>query len=118
LLALSASDWLLGSSSVWSGIASWLALFGDLGFLGLGLYLWMSLILWRHLTAKHRWPVGVAKAVLVMAGLLGVVFSWLEEPGFTLLAALVVGLGLIANEKGPASVQNPARAQFVSTVWR
>jgi hypothetical protein len=53
LLALSASDWLLGSSSVWSGIASWLALFGDLGFLGLGLYLWMSLILWRHLTAKH-----------------------------------------------------------------
>ena len=61
LLALTTSDWLRNSSSAWSGIASWLGLFGDLGLLGLGLYLWMGWTLWRRLSAKHRWEVGVAK---------------------------------------------------------
>ena len=39
-----------------------------------------------------------------MIGLLGVIYSWLEEPGFTFLIALVVGLGLLTNTKRTTSV--------------
>jgi hypothetical protein len=86
---------LFSGSSVWTGISSWIALLGDLGLMGLGLYLWMSWTLWRHLQPIHRhWQTTAAKSVLLMTGLLGLIYSWLEEPAFTLLAALVVGLGL------------------------
>ncbi len=93
--AEASQGWLFSGSSVWTGISSWTALLGDLGLIGLGLYLWMSWTLWRHLqTIRRRWQTAAAKSGLLMASLLGVIYSWLEEPAFTLLAALVVGLGL------------------------
>ncbi len=94
------------SSSVWSGISSWLGLFGDLGLVGLSVFVWMSWILWRHLKGRRRWEVGAARAVLVMAGLLAAVYSWLEEPGFTLLVALIVAAGLIASMEEDPSAKN------------
>jgi hypothetical protein len=94
---LTASDWLFSASSVWSGYSSWLGLFGDLGLAGLGLYAWTAWRIWHELRTRDGWQPRVAKSVLLMCALLGALFSWLEEPGFTLLAALVVGLGLIAN---------------------
>ena len=117
IMAMTSSNWLFASSSVWSGASSWLGLVGDLGLAGLGLYLWMSWKLWQHLKGRHNWKVGVAKAVLVMAGILGAVYSWLEEPGFMLSAALVIGLGLVASEEKDASVQNLDRPQFIATGW-
>ena len=104
-------------SSVWSGISSWLGLLGDLGLLGLGLYLWMSWRLWRHLK-QCRGEVAAAKPVLVMAGILGIMYSWLEEPVFTLMTALVVGLGIIASKERNGSIQNLDRPQFIPADWR
>lgn len=87
--------WLFSGSSVWTGISSWTALLGDLGLIGLGLYLWLSWTLWRHLQAIPRnWQTAAAKSALLMTCLLGVIYSWLEEPAYTLLAALMIGLGL------------------------
>ena len=66
--------------------------------------------LWRNLKGSSQWQISTAKGVLIMAGLLGGIYSWLEEPGFTLLIALVVSLGLISSrEKGkrPPSLHPP-----------
>jgi len=92
---LTSSSWLFSSSSVWSGVSSLLGLLGDLGLVGLGLYIWMCWRIWHRLKSPAGWQSCVARGVLLMCGLLSVMFSWLEEPGFTLPAALIVGLGLI-----------------------
>jgi hypothetical protein len=91
--------WLFSGSSVWTGISSWTALLGDLGLLGLGFYLWMACTLW-HCLKGREWQTAVAKSALLMSCLLGVIYSWLEEPAFTLLVALVVGLALTAVPHG------------------
>jgi hypothetical protein len=98
------SDWLFSRSSVWSGISSWFGLFGDIGLLGLGVYLWMCWRVWRSLGKTYLWQVSVARSALIMIGILGAIYSWLEEPGFTFPIALVVGLGLLANDRMTASV--------------
>jgi hypothetical protein len=92
-------------SSVWSGISSWFALFGDLGLAGLLAYLWMSWMIWRDLGNASTWQRSVAKSVMIMTGLLGGIYSWLEEPGFTFPIALIVGLGLLS--KGDTSTSIP-----------
>jgi hypothetical protein len=97
--AEASEGWLFSGSSVWTGISSWTALLGDLGLLGLGLYLWMACTLW-HCLKVRGWQTAVAKSALLMSCLLGIIYSWLEEPAFTLLVALVVGLALTAVPNG------------------
>jgi hypothetical protein len=102
---LSASNLLFTGSSVWSPVSSWLGLLGDLGVAGVCPYLWLCLILWRGLKSRSGWQPRVARAMLLMCVPLGFMYSWLEEPGFTMPAALVVGLGLLTagneNPSGP-----------------
>jgi hypothetical protein len=104
LWALTFSNWLFASSSVWSGISSWLGLFGDLGLAGIGLYIFIFWKLWKSLAGHRRWKTTLAKAVMIMAAVLGLMYSWLEEPGFTLLVALLVGLGLVSQQETEAPV--------------
>ncbi len=106
------------ASSVGSNIASWIGLFGDLGLIGLGLYLWLSWQVWRNLKGWYKWEVNAAKSVLVMVGILGGMYSWLEEPGFTLTGAVIVGLGIIASQRGESSVHNLSHSQFVPEARR
>ncbi len=98
LWTMTTSNWLFSASSVWSGISSWLGLIGDLGLAGLGLFAWTYGKVWLSVRTRHGWEAGAARAVLLMTVLLGFLYSWLEEPGFTLTTALVVGLGLAAND--------------------
>jgi len=58
---------------------------------------------WRRLRFAGDWKASLAKAVMVMGGLLSFFYSWLEEPGFTLPAAMVVGLGLGSAVRADAS---------------
>ncbi len=95
---LTTSSWLFSSSSVWSSVSSWLGLFGDLGLAGLGIYLWMGVSVWKGIGSRAAWQARLARTVLLMCGLLGFMFSWLEEPGFMMPAALVAGLGLLGGQ--------------------
>lgn len=88
------SDPLFGSSSAWSGVSSWLGLFGDFGIVGLLVYLGLSVYVWRQVRRRKSWGASAAQAVLLTAAMLGAMFSWLEEPGFTLVVALIAGLVL------------------------
>jgi len=109
ILALAQSNWLIASSSAWSGISSWLGLFGDLGLVGVAVYLWMCVHIWRTLGRVRTWQSQAARASLVMAALLGGIYSWLEEPGFTMVVALLVGLALISSHDGYSTTHRPAR---------
>ncbi|MGH7830006.1 MAG: hypothetical protein ACREP8_07485, partial [Candidatus Binatia bacterium] len=115
---LTFSKWLFASSSVWSGISSWLGLLGDLGVAGLALYVWILWTLWRNLKGSRSWEISTAKSAMIMLGLLGAIYSWLEEPGFTLLIGLVVSLGLIASGKKGTRVENLSRPQFIPACRR
>jgi hypothetical protein len=95
LMTQTAANWLYSSSSVWSFVSSWLALLGDLGLAGIGIFLWTFWKLWVSLRARRGWKAATARAVLLMMIILACLYSWLEEPGFTLIAALIVGLGSI-----------------------
>jgi hypothetical protein len=96
LYAMTASSRLFAASSVWSGVSSWLGLLGDLGLAGMVCFGLACGGVWAALRRRRGWETGAAKAVLLMFVLLGFMYSWLEEPGFTSMAALVVGLGLVA----------------------
>jgi len=81
-------------SSVWSGVSSWIGLFGDLGFFGVVVYGLILLILWQRLKQIYS-PIGYSgRAILIMGILLGLTFSWLETPEFTLPWALYLSIGL------------------------
>jgi hypothetical protein len=92
VLSITASNYLWKSSSVWSAVSSWLGLFGDLGPLGLAIYLWMILQLWCGIGGRRDWESSVSKGAILMAGFLGGIYSWLEEPGYTLMIGLIIGL--------------------------
>jgi hypothetical protein len=96
IISATAGYYLFAASSVWSGISSWLGLFGDLGLAGVFIYLWALWWVWRGLRqAASFWPYA-ARAALAMGVILGAVFSWLETPEFTLPWALYVATGLVA----------------------
>jgi hypothetical protein len=98
---LTASNRLFASSSVWSFVSSWLGLLGDLGLAGFAMFVWMLAVVWAGLRRRPGWEASAARAVFVMMVLLAFLYSWLEEPGFTMTAALVIGLGCLAGEREP-----------------
>ncbi|HVX65404.1 MAG TPA: hypothetical protein VHA11_02315 [Bryobacteraceae bacterium] len=125
ILRANTQNYLSNNSSVWTGVSSWSGLMGDLGLAGLLLYLALNWKLWRALGRQGSWAAAAGKGGLVMAGLLGFVFSWLEEPGFTLLVAAVIGLALAAPARvesarvfavrenvAPRAARRPLRPQF------
>jgi hypothetical protein len=95
LIASAQTNWLAKSSSAWSPECSWFGLVGDLGLAGLAVYLWMLRVAWTTAGFKGGWLGSTAKGTLIAMVLLGGVYSWLEEPSFTLLVALTFGLAIL-----------------------
>jgi hypothetical protein len=93
IVAASAANYLTAHSSAWYPACSWFGIVGDLGLVGLGLYLWLMFSCWR-MTSASGWLGSGTLGGLVAMGVLGGVYSWLEEPSFTLLVALLVTLAV------------------------
>jgi hypothetical protein len=84
------SSWIshpVQGSSIWSPFFFWSGLFGDLGLLGLLSIPWLWWVVWR----LHAHD-GLARFLMINVPLFGIVFSWLEEPGYTLFVAAILGL--------------------------
>lgn len=79
--------WLCYSSSLFSPIFGWAGLWGDLGIFGLGAYLSLAYLTWQHFCQNDFLKVTVL-AVFV----LGFIFTQMEEPGFMLSIAFMLGL--------------------------
>lgn len=82
-----AASWLGDQSSFFAPFYGWIALWGDLGFLGLGSYLYLWFIVWTRLC-----PDDFSKLVILTLFMHGSIFTQLQEPGYTLFIAYLLGL--------------------------
>lgn len=78
-------SWL--DSSFFSPLFGWAGVWGDLGFLGLAAYLYLAYLVW-HYICRSDFSKFIALTVLCF----GVVFTQMEEPGYMLSIACLLGL--------------------------
>jgi hypothetical protein len=80
-------SWLGDQSSMFSPLFGWAGLWGDLGMLGLGTYFYMVILIWRYVCVTDT-----SKYLMLTIFVFGLIFSQLEEPGYTLIVASMIGL--------------------------
>ena len=81
------SSWLGSKSSVFSPLFGWAGIWGDLGLLGLATYLNLGFMVWQRVCVSD-----VSKFFLLTVVVFGLIFSQLEEPGYMLSIACILGI--------------------------
>ena len=82
-----ASSWLAEGSSMFAPFWGWAAIWGDLGWLGLITYGFLSFIVWQRLCLDD-----VSRLLLLTILVHGFIFTQLEEPAYMLSMAMMVGI--------------------------
>ena len=82
-----ANFWLTSGSSLFSPIFGWAGIWGDLGFLGLGSYLYLGFLTWRHFCSND-----ILKIVLLSVLIIGLIFTQMEEPGYMISLAFILAI--------------------------
>ncbi|MBW4421983.1 MAG: hypothetical protein KME13_22665 [Myxacorys californica WJT36-NPBG1] len=82
-----AGFWLTSGSSVFSPIFSWAGIWGDLGLLGLGAYLYLGYLVWRYFGLDDT-----SKVTLLSVFVIGCIFTQMEEPGYMISMSFLLGL--------------------------
>lgn len=80
-------SWLGDQSSMFSPLFGWAGIWGDIGFLGLGVYLYLAFLVWQYIAVED-----ISKYLLLTVFVFGCIFSQLEEPGYMLFVASLIGL--------------------------
>lgn len=81
------SSWLGSQSSMFSPLFGWAGIWGDLGWLGLGSFIYIWLVVWRRLCFDD-----ISKFLVLTVCVFGLIFTQMEEPGYMLYVAMVLGL--------------------------
>ena len=81
------ASWLGDQSSMFSPLFGWAGIWGDYGPVGLGTYLYLSFLVWHHICKDD-----FSKYCLFSVFVFGLVFSQMEEPGYMLFIAYLIGL--------------------------
>jgi hypothetical protein len=79
--------WLTNSSSMFSPIFSWVGIWGDIGAIGLGAYLYLAYLIWQYFGLDNSLKITML-SILVM----GFIFTQIEEPGYMLSISLLLGI--------------------------
>ncbi len=74
-------------SSFFAPLWGWVAIWGDLGFLGLGAYLYLCSIVWFRLCLDD-----FSRFMMLTVLVFGLIFTQMEEPGYMLTVASLIGL--------------------------
>ena len=80
-------SWLGDQSSMFSPFFGWAAIWGDLGWLGLGTFFYIWFVVWRRLCFDD-----VSKFLALTPLVFGLIFTQMEEPGYTIYVATIIGL--------------------------
>lgn len=80
-----AASWLGDQSSMFSPFWGWVAIWGDLGFLGLGAYLYLCSLTWGF-------GDDLSKFLMLTVLVHGFIFTQMQEPGYMLFIAALIGL--------------------------
>jgi hypothetical protein len=81
------ASWLGDQSSMFSPLFGWAGIWGDLGFLGLGSFIYIWFVVWRRLCFDD-----ISRFFVLTVFVFGLVFSQMEEPGYMLYVTLIIGL--------------------------
>ncbi len=96
----------LTGSSMFALSFSWAGVWGDLGLLGLGAYLYLWYFVW-HLCSDD-----LSKFFLITILVKGGIFSWMEEPGYVLFMISLIGIQWQKNWNSPnCASQRPRTAK-------
>jgi hypothetical protein len=82
-----ADSWLGNQSSMFSPLFSWAGVWGDLGLLGLAAYFYLGYLVWRYIALGN-----LSRYLMLTVFAFGCVLSQLEEPGYMLFVAALIGL--------------------------
>jgi hypothetical protein len=80
-------SWLALSSSFFSPLFSWGGIWGDFGLVGLGSYVYLGLIVWTRLCVND-----FSKLLMFTVVIVGFILTQMEEPGYMLSVAILIGL--------------------------
>jgi hypothetical protein len=80
-------SWLANGSTMFSPFFSWAALWGDLGIIGLIAYFHLYSLIWRHIATDD-----LSKFQILSVFVVGFIQSGMQEPGFMLFFASLLGL--------------------------
>jgi hypothetical protein len=80
-------SWLGAGSSFFSPFFGWAAMWSDLGFLGLGAYLYICSITWNRIC-----PDDTSRYMMLTVCIHGFIFTQMQEPGFMAFVASLIGL--------------------------
>jgi hypothetical protein len=80
-------SWILMASTFFVPLFSWAGIWGDLGFVGLGSYLYLSYLTWRYLCVDD-----FCKYLMLVTLIYGFFLTQMEEPGYMLSVAMLIGL--------------------------
>ena len=70
-----------------SPLFGWAAIWGNIGFLGLGAYLYLGSIVWRRIAVDDFSQFSVLNVIVN-----GLIFSQMEEPGYMIVVAGLIAL--------------------------
>jgi hypothetical protein len=82
-----AGFWLTSGSSLFSPIFGWSGLWGDIGILGLGAYLYLAYLTWYYFAWND-----ILKVTILSVLVIGCIFTQMEEPGYMIFLAFIIGL--------------------------
>lgn len=74
-------------SSMFSPLFGWAGIWGDIGWFGLGTYLYLCSIIWSRFCLDD-----FSKFLMLNILVHGLIFSQMEEPGYMLFMAVLIGL--------------------------
>jgi len=80
-------SWLALSTTMFSPLFSWVGIWGDLGFLGLGAYLYIWYVVWCRLCLED-----FSKLMVLTVFVFAFIFTQIEEPGYMLTVTLLISL--------------------------
>lgn len=79
--------WLAQESTVYFPLFTWAGIWGDLGVIGLGAYLYLCSVVWRRVCVDD-----FGKFLLLSTAGFGLIITQMEEPGHMLTVACLLGL--------------------------
>lgn len=74
-------------SSLFSPLFGWIAVWGDFGLVGLGIYLFLWWVVWQYICQDD-----FSRFTVITVFIFGAIFTQMEEPGYMLTVTTLLGL--------------------------
>lgn len=97
-------------STMFSPFFGWAGIWGDLGLLGLGAYFYLASVVWRKVCADN-----MTRFLLLTVFSFGWIFTQMEEPGYMLFIATLIGLQWQENQSKIQRLAFSSKAEMVAS---